>query len=70
MYFVDRFAGMLTTGFAVLYVVIAMFLYFNNRSMVVNELISFATQYGQVQKQLLRDLELPYALLDETGKII
>ena len=36
----------------------------------MNELISFATQYGQVQKVLLRELELPYAILDDTGKIV
>ncbi|MDE7250244.1 MAG: DHH family phosphoesterase, partial [Lachnospiraceae bacterium] len=30
----------------------------------------FATQYGQVQKVLLRELELPYAILDDTGKIV
>ena len=36
----------------------------------MNELISFATQYGQIQKRLLRDLELPHALLDDTGKVI
>ena len=70
MYFVDRRAGLVTTVFAVVYVAIAMLLYFNNRNMVVNELISFATRYGQVQKQLLRDLEIPYALLDESGKVI
>ncbi|MBQ4537855.1 MAG: DHH family phosphoesterase, partial [Lachnospiraceae bacterium] len=37
---------------------------------IMNELISFATQYGQIQKVLLRELELPYAMLDEEGKII
>lgn len=36
----------------------------------MNELISFATQYGQIQRRLLRDLELPHALLDDSGKVI
>ena len=36
----------------------------------MNELISFATQYGQIQKVLLRELELPYAILDDAGKIV
>ena len=36
----------------------------------MNEFISFATQYGQIQRRLLRDLELPHVLMDETGKII
>ena len=36
----------------------------------MNELVSFATQYGQIQKVLLRELEIPYAMLDEEGHII
>ena len=35
----------------------------------MNELISFATEYGQIQKKLLRDLDMPYALLDNNGKV-
>ena len=35
-----------------------------------DRLISFATQYGQVQKKLLKELAIPYALLDEKGKVI
>lgn len=70
MYFVDIYAGFVMSVFAVIYISIALVLYFRNRTLVVNELVSFATQYGQIQKQLLRDLELPYALLDESGKII
>ena len=70
MYFVDIRAGVFSTVFAVIYAGVAYFLYFHNRSRVVKDLISFATQYGQVQKQLLRNLEIPYALLDESGKVI
>lgn len=36
----------------------------------MNELISFATQYGQVQRKLLLEMEIPYSLLDESGKIL
>ena len=63
-------AGVFATVFFVVYASVAYFLYFRDRGRVVRDLISFATQYGQVQKQLLRDLEIPYALLDETGKVI
>lgn len=70
MYFVGVKPGLITTAFTAVYIIAALLLYLLNRSMVVNEFISFATQYGQVQKQLLRELETPYALLDENGKII
>ena len=70
MYFVNIRAGVYTSIFAVIYIGIALALYFRSRTIVFNDFISFATQYGQVQKQLLRDLDIPYALIDDTGKII
>ncbi|MCR5301473.1 MAG: DHH family phosphoesterase [Lachnospiraceae bacterium] len=70
MYLVDIRAGVFASVFFVIYALIAFYLFFHDRNTVIKDLISFATQYGQVQKQLLRDLEIPYALLDESGKII
>lgn len=68
--FVDFAAGAVLTCFTVLFLSVSLLLYFKNRTLVLNELIDFATQYGQVQRQLLRSLEIPYALLDDGGKII
>lgn len=70
IYFVDYRAGLILTGFAVLYFIIVILLMLYNKPVIMNELISFATQYGQIQRRLLRDLELPHALLDESGRII
>lgn len=70
MFFVNIKAGIFAVVFFAVYAIVAVFLYFHDRSRVVNDLVSFATQYGQVQRQLLRELDIPYALLDETGKII
>ncbi len=70
VYFMDRRAGYVVSGAVLIYLVIALILFFRNKHAVVNDMVSFATQYGQVQKQLLRDLEVPYALLDEDGRII
>ena len=67
MYLVNVRAGLYTTAFAVIYIGISLALYFRSRTIVFNDFISFATQYGQVQKQLLKGLPLPYALLDENG---
>jgi len=70
MFLVDTKTAMLTLAFACVYFVIAFVLYLTHRNNAINEMVSFATQYGQIQKQLLRDLEIPYALLDETGHVI
>ncbi|EKC46646.1 hypothetical protein LEA_19743, partial [human gut metagenome] len=38
--------------------------------LLINELVNFATQYGTVQKQLLNDFEIPYALLDYNSRFL
>lgn len=69
-YFISPRAGITVTGFVVIYYAAMLILYFHSRTSIMNELVSFATQYGQIQRRLLRNLELPYALLDDTGKVI
>ena len=70
IYTIDFSAGLILTVFTVLYFIILFYLNFYNRPIIMNELISFATQYGQIQKRLLRDLDLPHALLDDSGKVV
>ena len=67
VFMLDFRAGLLTFGFTIFYFAITLTLYFYNKPIIMNELISFATEYGQIQRKLLRDLELPYALLDDSG---
>lgn len=69
-YFLSVQAALLLTCFTVFYFAIILALIFYNKPVIMNELVSFATQYGQIQRRLLRDLDLPHALLDDTGKVI
>ena len=70
IYLIDYRAGLVLSAFLILYFAIILSMMFYNKPIIMNELISFATQYGQIQRRLLRDLELPHALLDDNGKII
>lgn len=70
IFFVDYKAGFLLSLFVVLYFVVNFLLLYHNKNIILNELISFATQYGQIQKKLLKELDLPHALLDDSGRII
>lgn len=67
---IDYRAGLLLGVFTVFYFVVTLAMYFYNKPVIMNELISFATEYGQIQRKLLRDMELPYALLDDSGKVV
>ena len=63
-------AGVIISCFVLFYFTVVISLQLYNRPVIMNELMSFATQYGQVQKVLLRELEIPYAVLDDEGRII
>ena len=70
LYFINTKAGLIVSLFLVLYFAINIFLLYRNMPSIIYELVSFATQYGQIQKQLLKALDVPNAILDESGKII
>ncbi len=70
MFAFDAKAAVFLLFYLIFYYAVTLLLYFRNRTMVMNELVSFAAEYGQVQGQLLRELDLPYALLDEAGKVM
>lgn len=60
----------MVTIFTVIYFIVVVFAYNFNKPVLVSELINFATQYGTVQKKLLNEFEIPYALLDFNGKVL
>ncbi|MCR4691634.1 MAG: DHH family phosphoesterase [Lachnospiraceae bacterium] len=70
IYTINVRAGLVLSGFVVLYLILTLVIVNFSKSVLMNELISFATKYGQIQKQLLKDFEVASALLDENGKII
>lgn len=70
IYMLDYRSGLVLSVFIIFYIAIILSMMFYNKPIIMNELVSFATQYGQIQRRLLRDLELPHALLDDSGKVI
>ena len=70
MYAQDIQMGAEFSGFIVLYVIIVLISNRRSRPLLINELVNFATQYGTVQKQLLNDFEIPYALLDYNSRFL
>ncbi len=67
---IDYRAGLIAGVYAIFYFIVMGSLYFYNKPIIMNELISFATEYGQIQRKILTEMELPYALLDDAGKVI
>ncbi len=70
VYFIDWPIGVILTIFLVIYFVFTLYMYFNNSEILRREMVDFATSYGELQGELLKSFDIPYALLDETGKIM
>lgn len=70
VYYVNRKAGICVSIFTIVYFLVILAAYFVNKPAMLNEIINFATQYATVQKHLLNEFEIPYALLDYNSKIL
>ena len=70
IYLWDQRAGYALTAYTVVYLVTVIIIYYSSKPRMANEIISFATQYAAVQKRLLNEFEIPYALLDYSGKLL
>ena len=70
MYVLNIKAGVLGSVFVGIYFFVMLSVYWRNKPILMNELIDFATQYGTVQKRLLNEFEVPYAVMDATGKLL
>lgn len=68
--FVDLKAGMIAIGVTAVYVLIVLIITFVFKPRLMLDLVSFASQYGQVQKQMLDEFSIPYGILDTDGRII
>lgn len=70
IYAENKSVGAMFSTFVVLYFLIMFFVYIHNKPKLLDEMVSFATQFGTVQKQLLNEFEIPYALLDYNAKFL
>ena len=63
-------AGILCAVFVVVYFAAVWFTWQRSRHVILNEMIDFATHYGTVQRRLLEEFEVPYALLDQNARLM
>ena len=62
--------GALITLAEIIYLVVSVAVYFAFKPNIMKNLVDFGAEYSQVQRQMLHDMEIPYSLLDENGKVM
>ncbi len=67
---IDTGAGIAMCGFTVGYLVLAVVLYVFTRRNLMAGIVEFSADYAWVQKKLLEDLDVPYTVADESGRLL
>lgn len=69
-FFIDRRLGFLLLGFTVIYFGATLLSYYFSRRSILRKLVDFGAAYAQVQNQLLRQIEIPFAMITDGGELI
>lgn len=70
MFCVNATAATVVSIFMVIYLMTCGLMYFYMRPRIMSGIVEFASNYSQVQKQLLYNLSVPYCLLDNNGNVM
>lgn len=70
VYLYDVQTGVAMSAFLLVYLIATIGMGFWSGRYMQEEVLSLATRYSTVQKRLLENFEIPYALVDETGKLL
>lgn len=62
--------GVYIGAFFLVHLIFSVIVTFYSKPAIMEELINFGLHFGQVQKKLLHELEVPYGVLDTTGKFM
>ena len=70
VYAIDKTAGTITLTFFVIYVAGVVYAFYKRAPGFNNEIVRYAANYDKIQNRLLKDLAIPYALVDLEGATI
>ncbi len=69
IYVIDKKAGYVMSGFIAVYFILALSNFYFKRHKIATELVRYAMDFAQVQKRLLKEMAIPYALLDVDARL-
>ena len=70
VYGVDTTSGVVVTVFILAYFGVVMYLYFRKRPNIMADLVAFSFAHGSVQSKLIKELAVPYTLVDSNGRVL
>jgi len=70
IYVIDKDAAGIMLIFTGIYFIIALFLFVFKRPYIMGELVRFAAEHGQVQHTFVKELDIPYGIIDIDGRLV
>ncbi|MEE0954536.1 MAG: DHH family phosphoesterase [Eubacterium sp.] len=70
VYFISIPGGIVFSAGIGIYIIALAIIWYLQQKGIFSEMVGFALEYGQVQKQLMLDLSIPYAVTDSGGKVL
>lgn len=70
IFFLDRWSFVAVTVVCLLYTCVMAAAFVNSRAIYMKEMADYAREFQSLETLLLRELEMPYALLDEGGRFL
>lgn len=70
IYVVDRKAGYCVAGYTLAYFVVAMMPRLSGRKKLQQDLIRFAQSYGRLQMKMMKEMAVPFAVLNVEGHLL
>lgn len=70
LFLINIKAGIVVLIAAVIYIVLSVGVYIYNSASIGRNLAEYGADFSQIQRQMIRKLDIPYALLDTKGKIM
>ncbi|MGL5436986.1 MAG: DHH family phosphoesterase [Lachnospiraceae bacterium] len=67
---IDSISAVAVLPFTLVYIVIAVWIFIYRKNWLVGGLVEFSSEYAWVQKQLLTELSIPYAMASEDGRLM
>lgn len=70
VFITDQNAGAIMFGGILIYGIIIVMLYLKSKSTILEDMVHFADEYGLLQNDMMKDLNVPYVVLQDDGKIL
>lgn len=66
----NRRAGIIMLFYVAIYLLMALVLFVSYHWKIKQSMVEYVMDFGTVQKQILKDMVIPFALLDEEGRVL